>query len=179
MLYRLRVVIPLIMVFVLSACASASAGRGDEVKLSEPTSAKMGMIIGRLDDAASSDKITYLTIWDAKPRMRHGYMGLPVHLFPDGTFVAENVEPGKYIVVALSSGPHMATVSSEQPLVVEPGKAAYWGAYKVDFKSGSRTFGIPSSVTLTKAEDQKAKVFAVVLNAAKGTMWERVTRSGM
>lgn len=179
MLYRLRAVIPMIMVLVLSACASASAGRGEAVKLSESTSTKMGMIVGRLDDAASTDKITYLTIWDTKPRMRRGFMGLPVHMFPDGTFVAENVEPGEYIVAALSSGPHLATISSVKPVVVEPGKAAYWGAYKVDFKSGSRTFGIPSSVTLTNAGDQKAKVFAEVLHAAKGTKWERVTRSGM
>ncbi len=89
-------------------------------------------------------------------------MGLPVHMFPDGTFVAENVEPGKYIIAALSSVPHVATISSDQPLVVEPGKAAYWGAYKVDFKTGSRTFGIPSTVNLTKTGDQKAKVFAEV-----------------
>ncbi len=74
-------------------------------------------------------------------------MGLPVHMFPDGTFVAENVEPGKYIIAALSSVPHVATISSDQPLVVEPGKAAYWGAYKVISKQAAVRSAFPPQST--------------------------------
>lgn len=151
--------------------------------LSAPSDAKMGMIVGRLDDAGSGDKITYLTIWDTKARFRHGYEGLPVRMFPDGTFVAENVEPGQYFVAAVASDEHVASImdmSVLHPIEVKPGKAAYWGSYKAQFKKGSRTFGIPSSVNLTKSGEQdRTKVFAEVLQAAKGTAWEKVARSGM
>ncbi len=151
--------------------------------LSAPADAKMGMIVGRLDDAGSGDKITYLTIWDTKARFRRGYVGLPVRMFPDGTFVAENVEPGQYFVAALASDDHVASITDMsvlQPIEVRPGKAAYWGTYKVVFKKGSRTFGIPSTVDLSKSgEHEKGKVFAEVLQAAKGTGWEKATRSGM
>jgi hypothetical protein len=184
MFYSLRAAVLLLMILAISGCSTPlSAQRGDAVKLDAPSDANMGMIVGRLDDTSSENKITYITIWDQKARARRGYEGIPVRMFPDGSFVAVNVVPGHYFVAELASGDHVAAITDMsvlQLLEVKPGKAAYWGTYKVEFKKGSQTFGIPSRANMTKLDDhEKRKVFAEVLHAAKGSGWEKVVKASM
>ena len=183
MFYSQRVLVSLFIFFVLAGCSSLDAGRGNPVQLDAPTDAKMGIILGRVDDAGSENKITYVTIWEQKAKLRSGNQGIPVRMFADGTFVAVNVPPGNYYIPTLTSdgqGAAIMDTSLLQAFEVKPGKAAYWGTYKVEFKKGSATFGIPSFVKLTKSDGkEKKKVFTQVLQAAKGSGWEKAVKAGM
>ena len=171
------------LLFLLTGCATLDAGRGKSVELDAPIDAKMGMIVGRVDDSKSGNKITYVTIWEQKTKMRAGYKGIPVRMFDDGTFVAVNVPPGSYyipILVSDGNGASIMDMAILQPFEVKPGKVTYWGSYKVVFKKGSATFGLPSFVNLTKSGDTDRKMaFTQVLQAAKGTRWEKIVSAGM
>lgn len=173
----------IVMFFLAVGCATLDAGRGKPVTLAPPSGKDMGMIVGRIDDSESKHKVTYITIWDLKTRARGGNEGIPVRMFPDGTFVAVNVKPGKYFIPMLTSKKTVAGIIGGEPykpFEVKAGKVTYWGSYKTIFKKGSNLLGIPPRVSLkASGKKEKKKVFAQILKAAKGSRWEKIVKRSM
>lgn len=171
-----------VMAIMFAGCVTMDAGRGKPVTLAAPVDKNMGMIVGRVDDRESKHKITYVTIWEIKTKARGGNKGLPVRMFPDGTFVAVNLKPGRYFIPLLTSEDEWAGVLGEpyKALEVKPGKVTYWGSYKAIYKRGIPFLGILPRVKLTKnGKQERKKVFETVLKSAKGTPWEKVIKKSM
>ncbi len=123
-----RFVVIVFPLFILVACSSIAPPE-------EITAPDMGLVFGHIESDMPIDKVDL---------QEYGVIYIPPFTYPprvlvydNGTFMAENLKPAKYVLVAFHAGNKVFTLvnderSAYQHIVqVKPGQLNYAGSYRV------------------------------------------------
>lgn len=141
-------------------------------------SKKYGMIYGSV---LAADKITAVDFFEYGKTYIRFFSKIPrVLVYENGTFMAENLKPGKYVIAGFRAGKknHYNLVRSEQQayqrvIEVKPGEIKFVGSYEIHVTKsrliGKGTFEIEE--ILRPGERQVLRSLQVV---TAGTGWQKM-----
>lgn len=93
------------------------------------------------------------------------------HVYPDGDFVFENVEPGQWALRRVFSQGQYYSFAYQQlrPFEVKPGRATFAGSFEVRFDGGA-------AVIAPAPAPSASQILRNLLGRASGSGWEAVLR---
>ena len=163
----------------------------------EPSSPDSAFVYGRIDLSGAKDQLNWVSMLthprDPNKKKRLNYGGITdvmVHVHSDGTFFAENVDPGQYYLLYVDGKVNgftrtkniyylqdMSTGKVENPDVftVHAGEFVYLGAwgYKSEKKGGGFFGTKDTEFSFNPLEDvSEADVLQTILPLVKGTAWQ-------
>jgi hypothetical protein len=93
------------------------------------------------------------------------------HVYPDGDFVFENVQPGEYALrrMFLHGEYYYFAYQQLRPFEVKPGRATFAGSYEVHFEGAAAVISAVPTPT-------SAQILRNVSEKASGSGWDAVIR---